>query len=64
MEYDYELGDKVHIGKRVAGDEKGVVTGRAEYSDRPPSYHVSYIDGNGCYRADWFNSPDLSPDSE
>ena len=60
--FEFELGDKVQIGQRVAGEEKGVVIGRAEYSDAPPAYYVAYIDGTGTYRKEFFNAEDLGRD--
>jgi hypothetical protein len=34
--------------------EHGTVVGRSEYVDAPPAYLVSYRDGQGCDREDWF----------
>lgn len=34
--------------------EEGTVVGRGEYIDAPPSYLVSYRNGAGCDREEWF----------
>lgn len=63
MKSVFELNKFVTIGLRAgSGGERGVIIGRAEYLDAPPSYYVAYTDGNGCYRKDWFGAEDLSAD--
>ena len=62
-DFEFDLNDKVLIAKRVAGNENGIVLGRAEYADQPPQYYVGYVDGMGCYRKDWFTAQDLTHDA-
>ncbi len=57
--YAYDLGAKV---KLAMSGEKGVVVGRAEYSENPPSYWVRYVAANGQQREGWFNAEALAAD--
>lgn len=62
-DFEFDLNDKVLIAKRVAGNEQGIVLGRAEYADQSPQYYVGYITGTGNYAKDWFTAQDLTHDN-
>lgn len=59
--FQFELGQNVTIARGIGGSEKGQILGRAEYERLPVAYYVGYIDGNSCYRKDWFDEEDLTP---
>lgn len=54
-EREAELTKGVTMTRFFAGNvEEGTVVGRSEYIDAPPSYLVSYRDGSGNDREEWF----------
>lgn len=54
--FAFEMKQVVKI--KVSG-EKGQVEGRAEYSEGPQQYLVSYVDGKGCAVEQWWTEDRL-----
>lgn len=51
-----KIGDRVQL---EGSAEQGRIIGRAEYLEAVPSYFVSYVDGKGCKREEWWRASAL-----
>lgn len=49
--FKFQLGQKV---KLALSEEKGIVIGRAEYSDSANNYGIQYVAADGRQVTDWW----------
>lgn len=54
--FKFEMGQRV---KLVESDKRGVIVGRAEYSNRPPQYLIRYKAGDGRMVENWWLGGDM-----
>lgn len=55
--FAFELGQKVGLTLTL---ERGIVIGRAEYTDNSPQYLVRYAAGDGRQVEDWWAASAIS----
>ena len=55
--FKFQLGQEV---KLALSEEKGIVRGRAEYSDSVSSYYIQYVAADGRQVTDWWIEPAIT----
>ncbi len=54
--FAFDLNQNV---KLKLSEERGVIIGRGEYTERPPCYMVRYVAADGRQVEDWWNADAL-----